>query len=184
MKTFRKVMNLVPLMILWLMMSTFVWGWIFTFLTDAPREEKIVLFIECDVPGDTFIASKLEARTSDVIRLAQVRPFSYSMMSSEAIRNADLYILSESGMTEYFEWLSPLPESALTLSETYETDGAFYGIKVYDAQSASGILTEHISYEDQDYYLAFGKNSYHNAENETAVSNEAIAYAKMLFEIE
>ena len=76
------------------------------------------------------------------------------------------------------------PESALTLGETYETDGAFYGIKVYDAQSASGILTEHIAYEDQDYDLAFGRHSLHNSENETAVSDEAPIYASLLFEIE
>lgn len=184
MKTFKKIMNLVPLMIFWLMMTAFVWSWIFTFLTDAPREEKIVLFIECDVPGDTFIASKLEEAPSDLIRLAQVRPFAYSMMSSSDIRNADLYILSESGMTEYFEWLSPLPESAWALGETYEAHGAVYGVKVYHAENASGILTDHIAYENQDYYLAFGKNSCHYIKNENAVSNEAISYAQMLFEIE
>ena len=70
MKTFRKIMHLVPIMLFWLMMTAFVWSWIFTFLTDAPREEKIVLFIECDVPGDTFIASKLEEAPSDLIRLS------------------------------------------------------------------------------------------------------------------
>ena len=184
MKTFKKVMNLVPLMLLWLMMTAFVWGWIFTFLTDAPREEKMVLFIECDVPGDTFIASKMEAHPSSVIRLAQVKPFSYSMMSSSDIRNADLYILSESGMREYFEWLTPLPKSMFSLGETYEADGAFYGIKVFDAENEAGILTDHIAYEDQDYFIAFGKNSCHNMENENAVSNEAIAHAKMLFELQ
>lgn len=184
MKTFKKVMNLVPMMLLWLMMTAFVWGWIFTFLTDAPREEKMVLFIECDVPGDTVIASKMEEAPSDVIRLAQVKPFSYSMMSSSDIRNADLYILSESGMTEYFEWLTPLPKSMLSLGETYEVDGAPYGIKVFDAENKTGILEDHIAYEDQDYFLAFGKHSLHNAENENAVSNEAISYAKMLFEME
>ncbi len=184
MKTFKKVMNLVPLMLLWLMMTAFVWGWIFTFLTDAPKEEKMVLFIECDVPGDTFIASRMEEHPSSVIRLAQVKPFSYSMMSSSDIRNADLYILSESGMTEYFEWLTPLPQSMLSLGEIYEANGAPYGIRVFDAENEAGILTDHIAYEDQDYFIALGKNSCHNTANENAVSDEAPIYASLLFEIE
>lgn len=177
MKTFRKVMNLVPLMILWLMMSTFVWGWIFTFLTDAPREEKIVLFIECDVPGDTYIASKLEEHPSEAIHLAFVKPFSYSMMSSEAIRTSDLYIVSESGFQEYFEWFVPLPEEAMTLGEIFEYEDIPYGIKVFDSQMQSGVLSDFISYEDENYCLVFGKESVH-MEN-----GEAVSFARHLLNI-
>jgi len=187
MKTVKKIMNLVPLMLFWLMMSVFVWSWIFTFLTDAPRAEKIVLYVECAVPGDTFIAAKLEETPSPSIRMAQVRPFSYSMMSSQGIRNADLYIVSESGMKEYFEWLLPLPENAASLCETHSLNGIPYGIKVYDALTQSGILSNQIAYDTEkaeNYYLAFGKQSLHIAGNENAVSDEAVSYAARLFEIE
>lgn len=183
MKTFKKIMHLVPLMILWLMMSAFVWSWIFTFLTDAPREEKMVLFIECDVPGNVFIASELEKYPSGSIRLVQVRPFSYSMMSSEGIRNADLYIMSESGMAEYSQWIRPLPDGAESLGEVYFIDAVPYGIKVYDGNTQSGVCSEHIAYEAKNYYLAFGNQSLHLLENDHGVDNEAIQYASYLFKI-
>ena len=178
MKTFRKIMHLVPIMLFWLMMTVFFWSWIFTFLTDAPREEKIVLFVECDVPDATYIAAKLEEVPSEVIRLAQVRPFSYSMMSSEDIRSSDLYIVSESGFQEYSEWFMPLPENALNLGESFLFENKPYGVKVYDAQTKSGILTDFIGYEDENYYLAFGNQSLH-IEN-----GEAVSHADQLFNIQ
>lgn len=178
MKTFRKIMNLIPLMLFWLMLTAFFWSWIFTFLTDAPREEKIVLFVECDVPGDTYIASRLEKTPSETIRLVQVRPFAYSMMTSESIRNSDLYIVSESSFKEYFEWFMPLPKDALNLGENFLFENTPYGVKVYDAQTKSGILTDHIGYEDENYYLVFGNQSLH-IEN-----GEAVSHANQLFNIQ
>lgn len=163
MKTYKRIMHLVPLMLFWLMMTVFFWSWIFTFLTDAPRDEKIVLFIECNVPGNTYIASKLEELPSENVCLVQVRPFSYSMMSSEDIRNSDLYIVSESGFNEYFEWFAPLPENALTLGEALLFENIPYGIKIFDQDTQSGLLTDLIDYENQDYYLVFGKESLHDA---------------------
>lgn len=178
MKTFRKIMNLIPLMLLWLMLTAFFWSWIFTFLTDAPRAEKIVLFVECDVPGETYIASRLEKTPSETIRLVQVRPFAYSMMTSESIRNSDLYIVSESSFKEYFEWFMPLPKDALNLGENFLFENTPYGVKVYDAQTKSGILTDHIGYEDENYYLVFGNQSLH-IEN-----GEAVSHANQLFNIQ
>ncbi len=184
MKTFKKIMHLVPLMLFWLMMTVFFWSWIFTFLTDAPREEKIVLFIECEVPGATHIAAELEKQPSNVIQLAEVKPFLYSMMSSDAIRTSDLYIVSESGLREYSQWFRPLPENALALGEIVSHDGVPMGVKVYDAPSNAGIGIKHISYEEENYYLVFGNQSLHISGNENAVSDEAVLYAARLFEID
>ena len=177
MKTFKKIMNLVPLMLFWLMITAFFWSWIFTFLTDAPREEKIVLFIECNVPGDTYIASRLEEVPSETIRLVQVRPFSYSMMTSEGIRSSDLYIVSESSFEEYSEWFIPLPKDALNLGETFLYENKPYGIKVFDKETNAGILTDYVGCEYDHYYLVFGKESLH-LEN-----GEALFYANQLFSI-
>ncbi|MBR3929019.1 MAG: hypothetical protein IKJ65_08470 [Clostridia bacterium] len=184
MKTLRKIMHLTPLLLFWLMITVFFWSWIFTFLTDAPRKEKIVLFVECDVPENTYIASRLEEFPSDVIRLAQVKPFSYSMMSSDAIRESDLYIVSESGFHEYFEWFAPLPENAQAPGEVFVFNGIPYGFKAYDKETASGILTKSIDYPAENHYLVFGKSSLHLMGNENAVSDEAVNFARYLFEIE
>ena len=43
MKTIWQVMKLIPLLILWLMFSIFLWGFVFNLITDAPREQKITL---------------------------------------------------------------------------------------------------------------------------------------------
>ncbi len=177
MKTLKRIIHLIPLMLFWLMMTVFFWSWIFTFLTDAPREEKIVLFVECAVPGDTYIASKLEELPSETIRLVQVRPFSYSMMTSESIRNSDMYIVSESGFEEYIEWFMPLPENAHSLGEIFLFENTPYGIKVFDANEQSGLLSEFIGYEDQNYFLVFGKESVH------IESGEALSYARRLLTI-
>ena len=174
MKTYKKIMHLVPLLLFWLMMTVFFWSWIFTFLTDAPREEKMVLFIECDVPKGTSIAEKLECLPSENISLVQVKPFSYSMMSSEDIRNSDLYIVSESGFEEYSEWFRPLPEKAEGLGEIFLYDSVPYGIKVYDFETQTGLLSDCIDYEGQNYYLVFGNNSVHTE------NGEAVSYAAYL----
>lgn len=189
MKTYRKIMHLVPLLLFWLMITSFFWSWIFTFLTDAPREEKIVFFIECDVPGAKEIASALEENPSDGIRLVQVRPFSYSMMSSDSIRASDLYIISESGMTEYRQWLLPIPENAVREEEIFVLDGVPLGYKVYDKETGEGLLKNHIAYEKdgqekQNYYLAFGNQSLHILENDGAIDDLAVLYASRLFEIQ
>lgn len=189
MKTFKKIMNLVPLMLLWLMLSAFVWSWIFTFLTEAPAEEKIVLFVECDVYESTHLSAKMEEFSYPGIRMAQVKPFSYSMMSSKAIRASDLYIVSEPGMTEYLEWFMPLPENALSIGEVYEIGGVPYGIKVYDGKTQDGRLKNHIAYSDingepADYYLAFGNASVHVKGNPLSADDAAVFYAERLFEID
>ena len=60
MKTIRKALSLIPPMVLWLMLSIFLWGFVFNLLTDAPNAEKITLCVDAETPGDTQLAVQLE----------------------------------------------------------------------------------------------------------------------------
>lgn len=181
MKKRRLFFDLVPAMILWLMLSIFLWSFVFNFLTDAPREEKLVIFIDAPVKEETHLAAALEEKMPEGIRMVQVRPFSYAMMGSDDIENADLYIISQSAAEEYAGWFPPLPDE-MQQGEVLMMEGIPAGVKIYDAASQSGPAMEYIQYavpgkEEEDYYLFAGKNSLHLDENDKAVDNAAVLCA-------
>lgn len=159
MKKLRRVTDLVPLMLLWAVLCSFFWGKIFMGLTDAPPENKIVLFVDARVPDATALAVEMEKEMSAPIEMVQVRPFTYAMMGNEALSTADLYIVPESHAGEYAEWFFTEKERVL----------------IYDG--AQGGADRYISYEDlpgEAYYLYYGKNSVHFQDG------EAEKYAKIL----
>ena len=165
MKKLKQFFDLVPAMLLWLMLSIFLWSLVFNFLTDAPAGEKIVLFIDAPLTNETQMALDLEAAADDPIKMVQVRSFAYAMMGSEEIENADLYIIGESAFAEYQAWFQPLPED-LHNGTLLEIDGTPYGVKVYDAATGEGLAPEIIGYTYpgkivEDHYLLVGKNTLH-----------------------
>lgn len=186
MNKIKHFFNLVPAMLMWLMLSIFLWGFVFNILTDVPAAEKLVLFIDAPLTDETALAVSLEETAGDAIRMVQVRPFSYALMSSEAIEAADLYIIGESSIADYGDWFSPLPEELCT-GTLLEKDGQPMGVKVFDAATGEGIALEHIGYTHpsktaEDHYLLVGKNSLHVKTHENAVDNEAVTCAVMLMQ--
>lgn len=167
MEKLKRFWNLVPALILWLMLSIFLWGWIFTFLTDTAPENKLTLFVDAAVPEATGLAVKLEEiALDDTIRMVKVRPFSYAMLDGEPLRRADLYIVREGNLEEYGDWFAPLPEDFSDIGQIWEKDGVPMGVKVYDHETGLGAAAAYITYEnpqypDEDYYLLFGKASAH-----------------------
>lgn len=184
MNKLKRFFDLVPAMLLWLMLSIFLWGFVFNILTDVPAGEKIALFIDAPLTDETSLAVSLEKSVGDGIRMVQVRPFSYAMMSSEALEAADLYIIGESSIETYRAWLAPLPEELQT-GEVLSLDGQPLGVKVFDAATGEGVAAEHIGYAHpskalEDHYLCIGVNSLHVQSHENAQDNEAIACALAL----
>lgn len=175
MKKLKPFFDLFPAMLLWLMLSIFLWGFVFSALTDIPAGEKISLFVDAPLTEQTRLATTLERSVAAPIRVVQVRSFSYAMMGSDEIEQADLYIVTAADVETYREWFAPLPEELQTRADLM-LDGQPYGVKVYDAASQTGVALENIRYTDEDYYLLFGAGSAHMADGQAA------ACALMLFD--
>lgn len=167
MKKLKPFFDLLPAMLLWLMLSIFLWGFVFSALTDIPSQEKITLFVDAPLVQEARLAASLEEAIDAPLRAVQVRAFAYAMMSSDEIEQADLYIVSAADVEAYRDWFAPLPPALQARGELM-LDGQPYGIRVYDAAGQTGIALENISYGSQDYYLLFGANSLHLEDGQAA----------------
>ncbi len=170
MKTLKKLWNLLPAMLLWLMISVFLWGFVFARLTDTQPENKLTLFVDAKVPQATRLAVQLEDNLLDeTIQMVKVHPFTYAMVNGQGLRQADVYIVRASHVEEYRDWFAPLPE-ALAADQPEENllllDGTPCGLRLYDAATQTGSNLWAIQYQDpalpdEDYYLFIGAASVH-----------------------
>ncbi len=186
MRTFRKVIALIPLLILWLMLSIFLWGFVFNLITDAPPAEKLTLCVDAETPEATRLAVLLEEMLGGKVRMVKVRPFDYAMFDSAALTGADLFIVPSSHVETYQEWFRPLPEEMKDQAHLLEIGGVVYGVRAYNAAADQGIAKNCIQYTGsngvkEDYYLFFGNRSVHLKANENAVDNAAVDAALCLF---
>ena len=188
MRSVRKFFSLVPALILWLMLSVLVWGFVFTRITDTDPAHKLTLFIDCQVPGDVALAVQLEEGLGGNIRMVKVHPFSYAMLDGEQLKNADLYIIREDDLDTYREWLTPLPDDIQDKEKVYRAEGQAWGVLIYDAETKTGTAQDDIQYETPgmdsvNYYLCFGSASRHLAANENAADNAAVDAARLLLSL-
>lgn len=188
MKKMKAFFDLFPMMLLWLVLSVILWGFVFNHLTDAEPENKIMLFIDAPLTEETRLALQLEERMEAPVEMVQVRPFSYAMMGGDAIENADLYIVGASQAETYKEWFAPLPQTLQAFDGVMEIDGMPMGIKVYDAAAQQGVGTSFILYGDpskaaEDYYLFLGAHSLHVQSHEQAVDDQAVSCVFYLLEL-
>ncbi len=188
MKMIKKLITLIPLLILWLLLSIFLWGFVFNLITDAPPAEKITLCVDAETPGATQLAVQLEEKLNGKVRMVKVRPFTYAMFDTGTLTKADLFIVPASHAETYQEWFSALPEELRNQGLLLEIGGVTYGIRAYNAAADTGIAKDCIQYvstdgETNDYYLFLGKESIHILENENAVDNAALEAARILFDL-
>lgn len=178
MKKIRRLTDILPLMLLWLMLSAFLWSKVFMSLTDTAPENKITLFIDARIPQDTALAVEMEKLEREGIEMVKVHPFTYAMMSGSALSTADLYIVPQSHIEEYKDWFAPLPQEMLSLGEVMNAGDTPSGLLIYDGQE--GAAAQYITYGDlpgEKYYLFFGMGSVHLADG------TAVAYAQQLLTI-
>ncbi len=188
MNKFKKLLSLVPALVLWLMLSVLVWGFVFTRIMDTDAAHKLTLFVDAEVTDGTALAVRLEEELGGNIRMVKARPFSYAMLDGAQLQAADLFIIRADHMETYGGWLAPLPEEARGIGREYIRDGAAWGILAYDAETRSGIASGSINYQppgepESDYYLCFGRQSLHVPGNPDAVDNAALDAVGLLLEI-
>ena len=186
MRKLRKFFSLVPLMILWLFVSVFLWGSVSARLTDTSPEHKLTLYVDAPVPRDTALSVLLEEHTGPGIRMVHARPFTYAMFDARALMHADLYIVRASNVTLYRDWFRPLPEG-LAADGCLMLDGTAWGIPVYLPGERSPIAGDYIDYTadgaEEPYYLLFGAATVHLAGLENAVDDEAYTAAQTLLSL-
>ena len=159
----KRIISRLPDYLTWAMLSVILWGYVFTFLTDAPPEKKLTLWISADVPDEAGLAALLEEDgLPDGIRMVKVHSFSYAMFGTDGLLTADLYIVKASEADGWQDSFRPLPEEFTGDS----TPDSVEGIRVYSASDSRGffngmILCASPDGEEEDFLLFFGANSPH-----------------------
>ena len=149
MRILKNILSQLHSFVLWLLVSAFFWGWIFTMVTDTSPDKKVTVY--CHVPGiqDTALAAALEEHMPEGLRMIKVHSFDYVMFDVESIRLGDVFILPASEIELFADDLAPVGEEP--------------GVKVYDASADDGIAMAYIQYEaaGEDFYLFLGAQSVH-----------------------
>ena len=147
MKVLKNITSQLHTFVLWLLISAFFWGWIFTFVTDTSPDRKVTVY--CHVPDvqDVALAVELERQMPEGLQMIKVHSFDYVMFDMESMELGDIFIIPASEIETYAEWFFPVGEEQ--------------GVKIYDAATGEGIATSYIKYTDEDFYLFLGAGSVH-----------------------
>ena len=183
MRLIRSFFSNIPKYLLWLVLSTILWMWIFTFLTDTKPAKKITLLADVPTLADPELAARLEDPLPEGIRMVKAHSTSFylfGMAGMTSMDEADLYIVPASDLEKYLESYLEFPGELIPEDAVlYEHEGTVYGVRVYDVASGTGIAQTYIGYLDQDltaedyrppqdYYLCFSNLSVHCGEQDTA----------------
>ena len=166
MKTLKNILSQFHVYVLWLLLSTVFWGWIFSaFVTDTKPEYKVVLYVDAAQCAGKELSLRLEDPMPQGMRMVQVHPFSYAMFDSDALLKADLFVVPASEIEEYVGAFSPLMVPFPSpYGDPWTIDGMAYGVKIHDAASGQGSGAVYVGYvPEEDYYLFFGAESVHAA---------------------
>lgn len=143
----RKLLRVLRRGLACLCVSAVLWAWIFTLVTDASPAQKIVLFANLKEGRWHELAAALEKDAPEGIRFVQAHPFSYALMNSDSLRQADLYVMTPAQALEFADWIDP--EKRMLL---------------YSAGTASGAAVSFLDYAErpgEDWYLYFGVSGLH-----------------------
>lgn len=184
MSVFRKFTSGLLIYLTFLVLSTIVWGWLFSIVTDTTPEKKITVYFDCEV-RDTQLAAFLEEELPEGIRMVKVHSFSYAFFDVNALESGDIFIVAKSAAGNYRDSFAPLEGIEGTV---LSIEGVPSGVRIFDAKKGSGGADQYAAYVNEagapeDFYLFFGAKSIHYAKNENAVDNAALLVAKRLLEL-
>ena len=167
----RRTLSRFPVYVLWALASVILWMYVFSFLTDASPAKKLSVYISTEEVQDVELAARLEEDgLPDGIRMIKAHPFSYAAFSDSDLLAADLYVVKASEADGWRDSFRPLPDG---LTGDLDLGGGIQGIRVYDAQTGSGVYDDLIGYAvpgvpAEDYYLFFGAGSQHTESGDGA----------------
>ena len=162
----RVFFRLFPLFVLWAILIPIFAGFVFTQITDTDAAHKVTVYADAELQDAAALAARLEQALSPPVRMVKVHPFTYALFGGDALKQADLYIVPASHVSEYRDWFAPLPESLAALASPENPDG----IPVFDPAGDLQVAGAHIRYtgpsgNPEPFLLFFGKNSVHLADH-------------------
>ena len=180
MNRWRRFFSLIPLMLGLLVLNVIFGSWVFQLITDTDPAHKVVLFVDAGVGDDLRLSAELERQgIPEGLRMIRAHAFDYAMLDSTQIRRADLYILPETDIPVYREWLTALPEELSEGEEVFRLEGQPTGLRI-DPAGAPVIAYEP---EKAPYYLCFGIHSLHVPGNENARDAAAVEVAESMLKM-
>ena len=164
-----KLKKLLPLLGIWTIAAVIFSSFVFYQITDTDPGHKLTVYVDGEVRNEAQLAARLEKSVTDPVRMVKVHPFTYALFGSDALKQADLYIVPASHVEEYRDWFAPLPEEMASLASDRIPDG----IPVFDPAAGlraagSWILYNQSSGENEPYFLFFGRNSMHLSDHAAA----------------
>ena len=191
MKILKNIWNQLHRFIFWAIILSVLWAWIYTFVGDAPREKKVLVYIDAYGLEERDLALRLEEDClPEGIKMIQVRSFDYDIFGSSI--NGDVYLMKESilkaTLDESPEKLAPvpLPEGR----SGYQWQGKSWGILAFDPATQTGPAMRFVQYapagaaEPEPYYLCFEANALHLASQPGALDNAAWDVGMALLQIQ
>ena len=187
MKILKNILAQLHRFVFWAMILALFWSWIYGFVGDAPRDKKIILYVDAYDVDQEGLSFRLEdAGLPEGIKLVQVRSFADQLFSSKL--EGDIYIIRESLLLASLEE-TPEKQCAIQLPTElpcYEWEGQRWALLVFDASTQSGPAKDCILYsplnqpETENYYLSFDAQSLHLDGNPGAIDNAAWELAMKL----
>ncbi|MCD8118159.1 MAG: hypothetical protein LUE29_01470 [Lachnospiraceae bacterium] len=169
MRAIKNIFSHFYMYVIWLILSYFLWGWIFGMVNDTTTYHKISIYIDCASLEEMDLTLELEEDMPEGIKKVKVHSFDYVVFDDATMLMGDIFIIRESDLEGYLEVLQPITELAAQgwpEYETYDVEGEAYGIKIFDGETGEGILQDYVTWlkpgEDaQDFYLVFLADSVH-----------------------
>ncbi|MCR5801406.1 MAG: glycosyl hydrolase 53 family protein [Lachnospiraceae bacterium] len=125
MRFFKNVFSKLHIFILWVLISLFVWGFVFTRITDTSPDKKIVVYVDADEKDLSDLTAVLNENKPDGIRMIKVHSVAYNVFDASANAKGDIYILSDATFDEFSDYIADSPRAEISLA------GIGDGLKVY-----------------------------------------------------
>ena len=181
MQVLKNIWSQLHRFVFWALLSTILWAWIFTIITDTVPEKKVTLYVQTEDCRSVELSLKLEEDKPQGIRMIKVHPFSYAVFGDQELLEADLYAVKEAEAEAMLQGFAPLDGEGLDTGgrELYIRDGVCYGVKLSGPEEA-GAAASYMGYEPgESYYLFFNANSLHLSGGDGAALRVAEALLKL-----
>ena len=179
-KFFKNLWGQLHRFVLWALLLTLFWCWIYTFVGETTRAKKVLIYVDAYELDSQGLSERLEDDgLPEGIKVIQIRSFAYHMFRSTL--EGDAYLMKESLLKATLEE-TPGKLTAIEVPEGftgYEWEGETWAIQVYDAAAQTGTASEYIRYlpygdeEVENFYLCFDAESPHVEGLPNAIDNAA-----------